>query len=174
MCVFRALKKHSASVCALLKRQVFSFRKDSAELLSALLDFLRQILNTDPMVEPQASPYQHDQPLLTWSTIICRCEGRSARISLICLCHSLCSHTQGCCGEESGGEESGLVPPPRSVALTGSEMKALLQWEETDTHPLNTLEKHITVHTNTLCIVMIINVSTDLLTEVVEVTGVCV
>ncbi|XP_031692504.1 protein virilizer homolog isoform X3 [Oncorhynchus kisutch] len=94
-----ALKKHSASVCALLKRQVFSFRKDSAELLSALLDFLRQILNTDPL---------------------------------------------SCCGEESGGEESGLVPPPRSVALTGSEMKALLQWEETDTHPLNTLEKHIT------------------------------
>ncbi|CAB1334663.1 unnamed protein product, partial [Coregonus sp. 'balchen'] len=94
-----ALKKHSASVCALLKRQVFSFRKDSAELLSALLDFLRQILNTDPL---------------------------------------------GCCGEESGGEESVLVPPPRSVALTGSEMKALLQWEETDTHPLNTLEKHIT------------------------------
>uniref|UniRef100_A0A674EPA6 Vir like m6A methyltransferase associated n=1 Tax=Salmo trutta TaxID=8032 RepID=A0A674EPA6_SALTR len=44
-----ALKKHSASVCALLKRQVFSFRKDSAELLSALLDFLRQILNTDPL-----------------------------------------------------------------------------------------------------------------------------
>uniref|UniRef100_A0A674DRC9 Vir like m6A methyltransferase associated n=1 Tax=Salmo trutta TaxID=8032 RepID=A0A674DRC9_SALTR len=68
-----ALKKHSASVCALLKRQVFSFRKDSAELLSALLDFLRQILNTDPLVKP----YQHDQPLLTWSTIICRCEGRS-------------------------------------------------------------------------------------------------
>uniref|UniRef100_A0A8C7CW70 Vir like m6A methyltransferase associated n=1 Tax=Oncorhynchus kisutch TaxID=8019 RepID=A0A8C7CW70_ONCKI len=99
-----ALKKHSASVCALLKRQVFSFRKDSAELLSALLDFLRQILNTDPL---------------------------------------------SCCGEESGGEESGLVPPPRSVALTGSEMKALLQWEETDTHPLNTLEKHITVHTHT-------------------------
>ncbi|XP_031692502.1 protein virilizer homolog isoform X2 [Oncorhynchus kisutch] len=95
-----ALKKHSASVCALLKRQVFSFRKDSAELLSALLDFLRQILNTDPL---------------------------------------------SCCGEESGGEESGLVPPPRSVALTGSEMKALLQWEETDTHPLNTLEKHITL-----------------------------
>uniref|UniRef100_A0A674ENX0 Vir like m6A methyltransferase associated n=1 Tax=Salmo trutta TaxID=8032 RepID=A0A674ENX0_SALTR len=72
-----ALKKHSASVCALLKRQVFSFRKDSAELLSALLDFLRQILNTDPLVEPQASPYQHDQPLLTCSTIICRCEGQT-------------------------------------------------------------------------------------------------
>uniref|UniRef100_A0A6Q2Z6G1 Virilizer N-terminal domain-containing protein n=1 Tax=Esox lucius TaxID=8010 RepID=A0A6Q2Z6G1_ESOLU len=94
-----ALKKHSASVCALLKRQVFSFTKDSAELLSALLDFLRQILNTDPM---------------------------------------------GCCGEDSGGEESALVPPPRSVALSGSEMKALLQWEETEAHPLNTLEKHIT------------------------------
>uniref|UniRef100_A0A6Q2XCH6 Virilizer N-terminal domain-containing protein n=1 Tax=Esox lucius TaxID=8010 RepID=A0A6Q2XCH6_ESOLU len=95
-----ALKKHSASVCALLKRQVFSFTKDSAELLSALLDFLRQILNTDPM---------------------------------------------GCCGEDSGGEESALVPPPRSVALSGSEMKALLQWEETEAHPLNTLEKHITL-----------------------------
>uniref|UniRef100_A0A8C8JMJ3 Virilizer N-terminal domain-containing protein n=1 Tax=Oncorhynchus tshawytscha TaxID=74940 RepID=A0A8C8JMJ3_ONCTS len=93
-----ALKKHSASVCALLKRQVFSFRKDSAELLSALLDFLRQILNTDPL-------YYINHRL--W-------------------------------------EESGLVPPPRSVALTGSEMKALLQWEEADTHPLNTLEKHIT------------------------------
>ncbi|KAJ8004935.1 hypothetical protein DPEC_G00141450 [Dallia pectoralis] len=94
-----ALKKHSASVCALLKRQMFNFTKDSVEILSALLDFLRQLLNTDPM---------------------------------------------GCCGEESGGEESALVPPPRLVALSGSEMKALLQWEATETHPLNTLEKRIT------------------------------
>ncbi|KAL0985360.1 hypothetical protein UPYG_G00155920 [Umbra pygmaea] len=93
-----ALKKHSSSVCALLKRLMFPFTKDSAEVLSAVLDFLRQILNTDPL---------------------------------------------GCCGDEIGGEESALVPPPRSVALNGSEMKALLQWEESETHPLNTLEKHI-------------------------------
>lgn len=29
---------------------MFSFNKDSADLLSALLDFLRQILNTETMV----------------------------------------------------------------------------------------------------------------------------
>uniref|UniRef100_A0A3Q1CQW7 Virilizer N-terminal domain-containing protein n=1 Tax=Amphiprion ocellaris TaxID=80972 RepID=A0A3Q1CQW7_AMPOC len=45
-----ALKKHGASLCSLLKRLVFSFNKDSADLLSALLDFLRQIVNTETMV----------------------------------------------------------------------------------------------------------------------------
>lgn len=47
---FRALKKHGAGVYSLLKRLVFSFNKDCADLLSALLDFLRQILNTETMV----------------------------------------------------------------------------------------------------------------------------
>uniref|UniRef100_A0A8D3D576 Vir like m6A methyltransferase associated n=1 Tax=Scophthalmus maximus TaxID=52904 RepID=A0A8D3D576_SCOMX len=45
-----ALKKHGAGLCSLLKRLVLSFNKDSADLLSALLDFLRQILNTETMV----------------------------------------------------------------------------------------------------------------------------
>uniref|UniRef100_A0A671UMM0 Vir like m6A methyltransferase associated n=1 Tax=Sparus aurata TaxID=8175 RepID=A0A671UMM0_SPAAU len=45
-----ALKKHGAGPCSLLKRLVFPFNKDSADLLSALLDFLRQIANTEAMV----------------------------------------------------------------------------------------------------------------------------
>ncbi|KAJ8290980.1 hypothetical protein GJAV_G00019910 [Gymnothorax javanicus] len=44
-----ALKKHGEAVCALLKRVIFAFNKESAELVSALLDFLRQILNTDSL-----------------------------------------------------------------------------------------------------------------------------
>nr|XP_023666454.1 protein virilizer homolog isoform X2 [Paramormyrops kingsleyae] len=44
-----ALKKHGASVCALVKRVILAFNKESAELVSALLDFLRQILNTDSL-----------------------------------------------------------------------------------------------------------------------------
>ncbi|XP_035240011.1 protein virilizer homolog [Anguilla anguilla] len=44
-----ALKKHGMAVCALLKRVIFAFNKESAELVSALLDFLRQILNTDSL-----------------------------------------------------------------------------------------------------------------------------
>lgn len=47
---FSAMKKHGAGLCSLLKRLVFAFNKDSADLLSALLDFLRQILNTETMV----------------------------------------------------------------------------------------------------------------------------
>lgn len=47
---FSALKKHGAGLCSLLKRLVFPFNKDSADLLSALLDFLRQIVNTETMV----------------------------------------------------------------------------------------------------------------------------
>lgn len=47
---FSALKKHGAGPCSLLKRLVFPFNKDSADLLSALLDFLRQIANTEAMV----------------------------------------------------------------------------------------------------------------------------
>ncbi|KAM7420752.1 hypothetical protein PAMA_015125 [Pampus argenteus] len=92
-----ALKKHSAELYSLLKRLVFSFTKDSADLLSALLDFLRQILSTESM-----------------------------------------------CVEEGQGssEESAFAPPPR--LLTASEMKSLLQWEESESHPLPTLEKQIT------------------------------
>lgn len=49
------------------------------------------------------------------------------------------------CVEEGqgSGEESSFSPPPR--LLSGSEMKALLQWEESESHPLPTLEKQITV-----------------------------
>lgn len=47
---FRALKKHGTGLFSLLKRLVSSFSKDSADLLSALLDFLRQIFSSEPMV----------------------------------------------------------------------------------------------------------------------------
>ncbi|XP_077382365.1 protein virilizer homolog isoform X1 [Festucalex cinctus] len=90
-----ALKKHNTSLFSLLKRLVFPFNKDSADLLSALLDFLRQIVNTEP----------------------CHEEGHASV------------------------EESSFVPPPR--LLSGSEMKALLQWEKSDSHPLTTFEKQI-------------------------------
>ncbi|XP_017309042.1 protein virilizer homolog isoform X2 [Ictalurus punctatus] len=42
-----SLKKHGAAVALLLRREIASFNKESAELISALLDFLRQILNND-------------------------------------------------------------------------------------------------------------------------------
>ncbi|XP_030639280.1 protein virilizer homolog [Chanos chanos] len=83
-----SLKKHPTAVSSLLRRETASFSKESAELLSALLDFLRQILNTDSMDEDMDS---------------------------------------------------------RSLALSTSEMKQLLQWKEDSTdHPLPELEKHIT------------------------------
>uniref|UniRef100_A0A3P8UKN1 Vir like m6A methyltransferase associated n=1 Tax=Cynoglossus semilaevis TaxID=244447 RepID=A0A3P8UKN1_CYNSE len=93
-----ALKKHGAGLCSLLKRLVFSFNKDSTDLLSALLDFLRQILNTDPMCVDEA---------------------------------------------QRSGEESSFSTAPR-LWLSGSEMKAVLQWEESESHLLPTLEKQIT------------------------------
>ncbi|XP_035019674.1 protein virilizer homolog isoform X1 [Hippoglossus stenolepis] len=92
-----ALKKHGAALCSLLKRLVCAFNKDSADLLSALLDFLRQILNTDAMCVDEA---------------------------------------------QGSGEETSFSHAPRF--LSGSEMKALLQWEESESHPLPTLEKQIT------------------------------
>lgn len=57
------------------------------------------------------------------------------------------------CVEEGhgSGEESSFVAPR---LLSGSEMKALLQWEESESHPLPTLEKQITVqvlHTCSFC-----------------------
>ncbi|CAJ1062200.1 protein virilizer homolog [Xyrichtys novacula] len=91
-----ALKKHGAGLCSLLKRLVFAFNKDSADLLSALLDFLRQIFSTDTM----------------------------------------------CVEEGQGSGEEPVFTPPR--LLSGTEMKALLQWEESESHPLPTLEKQIT------------------------------
>lgn len=47
---FRALKKHGAGLYSVLKMLVFSFNKDSADLLSTLLDFFRQIVNTESVV----------------------------------------------------------------------------------------------------------------------------
>ncbi|KAK7886771.1 hypothetical protein WMY93_026392 [Mugilogobius chulae] len=91
-----SLKKHSSNVCSLLKRLAFPFNKDSADLLSTLLDFLRQILNTEPMCVEEA---------------------------------------------QSRSEDPGFVS---LRLLTGSEMKALLQWENSESHPLNSLEKTIT------------------------------
>ncbi|XP_056300693.1 protein virilizer homolog [Pseudoliparis swirei] len=91
-----ALKKYATGLCSLLKRLVLAFNKDSADLLSALLDFLRQILNTETM----------------------------------------------CVDEPQGSGEEPVFVPPR--LLTGFEMRALLQWEESESHPLPTLEKQIT------------------------------
>lgn len=51
------------------------------------------------------------------------------------------------CVEEGQGssEESTFPVPPR--LLSGSEMKALLQWDKSESHPLTSLEKQITVQT---------------------------
>ena len=67
----------------------------------------------------------------------------------------LCSRSrQVCCGEEGHGtvEEPGFVQPPRSLTLTGSEMKALLQWEGSDAHPLTALQKQISVGCVCVCV----------------------
>uniref|UniRef100_A0AAR2M6V2 Virilizer N-terminal domain-containing protein n=1 Tax=Pygocentrus nattereri TaxID=42514 RepID=A0AAR2M6V2_PYGNA len=50
-----SLKKHPSAVSSLLRRETTSFNKESAELLSALLDFLRQILNNESMDEDMDS-----------------------------------------------------------------------------------------------------------------------
>uniref|UniRef100_A0A8B9GZU1 Vir like m6A methyltransferase associated n=1 Tax=Astyanax mexicanus TaxID=7994 RepID=A0A8B9GZU1_ASTMX len=50
-----SLKKHSSAVSSLFRRESASFNKESAELLSALLDFLRQILNNESMDEDMDS-----------------------------------------------------------------------------------------------------------------------
>ncbi|XP_072250419.1 protein virilizer homolog isoform X1 [Leuresthes tenuis] len=91
-----ALRKHCAELSSLLKRLVASFNKDSADLLSALLDFLRQIVNTETM----------------------------------------------CVDEAQGSSEEPAFVPPR--LLSGSEMKTMLQWEESESHPIPALEKLIT------------------------------
>ncbi|XP_039535377.1 protein virilizer homolog isoform X3 [Pimephales promelas] len=82
-----SLKKHSLAVSSLIRRETTSFNKELAELLSALFDFLRQILNIEAMDEDIDS---------------------------------------------------------RSLALSVSDMKLLLQWkEDSGEHPLSELEKHI-------------------------------
>lgn len=43
---------------------------------------------------------------------------------------------------QASGEEPSFTSPR---LLSGSEMKALLQWEEPESHPIPTLEKQITV-----------------------------
>ncbi|XP_057196134.1 protein virilizer homolog [Triplophysa rosa] len=83
-----SLKKHSSAVSSLIRREIASFNKESAELLSALFDFLRQIVSSEAMDEDIDS---------------------------------------------------------RSLALSVSDMKQLLQWtEESGEHPLPELEKHVT------------------------------
>nr|XP_055066087.1 protein virilizer homolog [Misgurnus anguillicaudatus] len=82
-----SLKKHNSSVSSLIRREIASFNKESAELLSALFDFLRQIVNSDAMDEDIDS---------------------------------------------------------RSLALSASDMKQLLQWkEDSGEHSVPELEKHI-------------------------------
>ncbi|KAM3928591.1 protein virilizer homolog isoform 1-T1 [Leptodactylus fuscus] len=44
-----SLRKHSNALFLLLKRMVCGFGKDTGELASSFLDFMRQILNSDPM-----------------------------------------------------------------------------------------------------------------------------
>uniref|UniRef100_A0A9J8AD55 Vir like m6A methyltransferase associated n=1 Tax=Cyprinus carpio carpio TaxID=630221 RepID=A0A9J8AD55_CYPCA len=84
-----SLKKHSLAISSLIRRETTSFNKELTELLSALFDFLRQILNSEAMVEIDS----------------------------------------------------------RSLALSVSDMKQLLQWkEDSGEHPLSELEKHIMVH----------------------------
>ncbi|XP_077069617.1 protein virilizer homolog isoform X3 [Siphateles boraxobius] len=82
-----SLKKHSLAVSSLIRRETMSFNKELSELLSALFDFLRQILNSEVLDEDIDS---------------------------------------------------------RSLALSVSDMKQLLQWkEDSGEHPLSELEKHI-------------------------------
>ncbi len=48
-----------------------------------------------------------------------------------------------CVDEGQGSTEESAFTAPR--LLSGSDMKTLLQWEESESHPLPTLEKVITV-----------------------------
>lgn len=45
-----ALRKHSSALYTVLKRVITSFSKDTGELASSFLDFMRQILNSDTLV----------------------------------------------------------------------------------------------------------------------------
>uniref|UniRef100_A0A672SJW9 Vir like m6A methyltransferase associated n=1 Tax=Sinocyclocheilus grahami TaxID=75366 RepID=A0A672SJW9_SINGR len=84
-----SLKRNSSAISSLIRRETTSFNKELTELLSALFDFLRQIVNNENMVDIDS----------------------------------------------------------RSLALSVSDMKQLLQWkEDSGEHPLSELEKHIMVH----------------------------
>uniref|UniRef100_A0A7N8Y527 Vir like m6A methyltransferase associated n=1 Tax=Mastacembelus armatus TaxID=205130 RepID=A0A7N8Y527_9TELE len=81
-----ALKKHGGSLCSLLKRLVFPFNKDSADLLSALLDFLRQILNTETMVRSWLSHVFHESKCHThqeWFHLIL-CKEKKNNLTNLC------------------------------------------------------------------------------------------
>lgn len=45
-----SLRKHSSALYTVLKRVITSFSKDTGELASSFLDFMRQILNSDTLV----------------------------------------------------------------------------------------------------------------------------
>ncbi|XP_037532226.1 protein virilizer homolog isoform X2 [Nematolebias whitei] len=90
-----ALRKHGSELCSLLKRLVVSFSKDSTDLLSALLDFLRQIIHTDT----------------------------------------------GCAEDGQVSREEPTCGPLHF--LSSSEMKTLLRWEDSESHPLSALEKQL-------------------------------
>uniref|UniRef100_A0A671M9C6 Protein virilizer homolog n=1 Tax=Sinocyclocheilus anshuiensis TaxID=1608454 RepID=A0A671M9C6_9TELE len=84
-----SLKRNSSAISSLIRRETISFNKELTELLSALFDFLRQIVNMLFFV--------HDEDI-----------------------------------------------DSRSLALSVSDMKQLLQWkEDSGEHPLSELEKHI-------------------------------
>lgn len=56
-----SLRKHSNALYTVLKRVITSFSKDTGELASSFLDFMRQILNSDTLVSeyvlnPQTNP----------------------------------------------------------------------------------------------------------------------
>lgn len=52
-----SLKKHNLAISSLIRRETTSFNKELTELLSALFDFLRQILNSEAMVGRQQNQY---------------------------------------------------------------------------------------------------------------------
>ncbi|CAG11921.1 unnamed protein product, partial [Tetraodon nigroviridis] len=60
-----ALKKHGAGLFLVLKRLVDSFNKDSADLLSTLLDFFRQIVNTESMCAEEGQVSGEDATFTT-------------------------------------------------------------------------------------------------------------
>lgn len=48
--IYSSLRKNSNALHSLLKRVVSTFSKDTGELASSFLEFMRQILNSDTMV----------------------------------------------------------------------------------------------------------------------------
>lgn len=77
-----------------------------------------------------------------------------AELQTVCdfIVGSVCVLLQ-CVDEGQGSGEESAFTAPR--LLSGFEMKALLQWEESESHPLPTLEKLITVQIMHTCIVKV-------------------